>query len=167
MGPPPKWFHSGKLKSAVTRRGKQERGLEEGVEVGDAVEVHLPTQLLHDVEHVARSRRSPIERRAGDPPSRQHGEERNQEVDRRLQDRARSLAAEPAEALPSERLDRPVEPELVVGEASNPSTSSRTSSMTSRPPSGRREDDSWKLVHRHADPITTPHPDGPLRGSSG
>jgi hypothetical protein len=31
----------------------------------------------------------------------------------------------------------------------------------------RREDDAWKLVHRHADPITTAHPDGPLRGSSG
>jgi ketosteroid isomerase-like protein len=31
----------------------------------------------------------------------------------------------------------------------------------------RREDDSWKLVHRHADPITTPHPDGPLRGATG
>jgi ketosteroid isomerase-like protein len=31
----------------------------------------------------------------------------------------------------------------------------------------RREDDAWKLVHRHADPITTTHPDGPLRGSSG
>ncbi len=31
----------------------------------------------------------------------------------------------------------------------------------------RREDDTWKLVHRHADPITTPDPDGPLRGSSG
>ncbi|MDP9274838.1 MAG: nuclear transport factor 2 family protein [Chloroflexota bacterium] len=30
----------------------------------------------------------------------------------------------------------------------------------------RREDDTWKLVHRHADPITTPDPDGPLRGSS-
>jgi ketosteroid isomerase-like protein len=29
----------------------------------------------------------------------------------------------------------------------------------------RREDGAWKLVHRHADPITTPHPDGPLRGS--
>jgi ketosteroid isomerase-like protein len=29
----------------------------------------------------------------------------------------------------------------------------------------RREDDAWKLVHRHADPITTLHPDGPLRGS--
>ncbi len=28
----------------------------------------------------------------------------------------------------------------------------------------RREDGTWKLVHRHADPITTPHPDGPLRG---
>ncbi len=166
MGPPPKWFHSGKLKSAVTRRGKQERGLEEGVEVGDAVEVHLPTQLLHDVEHVARSRRSPIERRAGEPPSRQHGEERNQEVDRRLQDRARSLAAEPAEALPSERLDRPVEPELVVGEAES---IDQLEDLVDdlRPPSGRREDDSWKLVHRHADPITTPHPDGPLRGSSG
>lgn len=27
----------------------------------------------------------------------------------------------------------------------------------------RREDGTWKLVHRHADPITTPHPDGPLR----
>ena len=30
----------------------------------------------------------------------------------------------------------------------------------------RREDNAWKLVHRHADPITTPHPDGPLRGSN-
>ena len=29
----------------------------------------------------------------------------------------------------------------------------------------RREDGAWKLVHRHADPITTPHPDGPLRGA--
>ena len=29
----------------------------------------------------------------------------------------------------------------------------------------RREDDTWKLVQRHADPITTVHPDGPLRGS--
>ena len=29
----------------------------------------------------------------------------------------------------------------------------------------RREDGAWKLVHRHADPITTPHPDGPLRGT--
>jgi quercetin dioxygenase-like cupin family protein len=27
----------------------------------------------------------------------------------------------------------------------------------------RREDGEWKVVHRHADPITTPHPDGPLR----
>ncbi len=27
----------------------------------------------------------------------------------------------------------------------------------------RREDGAWKIVHRHADPITTPHPDGPLR----
>jgi ketosteroid isomerase-like protein len=27
----------------------------------------------------------------------------------------------------------------------------------------RREEGTWKLVHRHADPITTPHPDGPLR----
>jgi ketosteroid isomerase-like protein len=29
------------------------------------------------------------------------------------------------------------------------------------------DDEDWKLVHRHADPITTPHPDGPLRGLSG
>jgi ketosteroid isomerase-like protein len=29
----------------------------------------------------------------------------------------------------------------------------------------RREDGSWKLVHRHADPIPTAHPDGPVRGS--
>ena len=29
----------------------------------------------------------------------------------------------------------------------------------------RREDGAWRLVHRHADPITTPHPDGPLRAS--
>jgi ketosteroid isomerase-like protein len=27
----------------------------------------------------------------------------------------------------------------------------------------RREKGTWKLVHRHADPIVTPHPDGPLR----
>jgi ketosteroid isomerase-like protein len=29
----------------------------------------------------------------------------------------------------------------------------------------RREDGDWKLVHRHADPITSFHPDGPLRSS--
>lgn len=29
----------------------------------------------------------------------------------------------------------------------------------------RREDDAWKLVHRHADPLTTSDADGPLRGS--
>jgi ketosteroid isomerase-like protein len=28
----------------------------------------------------------------------------------------------------------------------------------------RRDDDSWKMVHRHADPIATPSPEGPLRG---
>ncbi len=27
----------------------------------------------------------------------------------------------------------------------------------------RLENGSWRLVHRHADPITTYHPDGPLR----
>ena len=31
----------------------------------------------------------------------------------------------------------------------------------------RHEDDTWKLVHRHADPIGTAHPDGPLRPSGG
>ena len=30
----------------------------------------------------------------------------------------------------------------------------------------RREDGTWRLVHRHADPIATAHPDGPLRDSS-
>jgi len=29
----------------------------------------------------------------------------------------------------------------------------------------RREDGTWKLVHRHADPIATTDTDGPLRGS--
>ena len=31
----------------------------------------------------------------------------------------------------------------------------------------RAEDGTWKLVHRHADPIATPNVDGPLRSSSG
>jgi ketosteroid isomerase-like protein len=26
----------------------------------------------------------------------------------------------------------------------------------------RREDGAWKIVHRHADPITRPNPEGPL-----
>ena len=30
----------------------------------------------------------------------------------------------------------------------------------------RLEGDAWKLVHRHADSITTPHPDGPLRSTT-
>jgi ketosteroid isomerase-like protein len=29
----------------------------------------------------------------------------------------------------------------------------------------RREDDKWRIVHRHADPITSFDPSGPLRGS--
>jgi hypothetical protein len=29
----------------------------------------------------------------------------------------------------------------------------------------RLEADSWEVVHRHADPIATPSPDGPLRAS--
>ncbi len=28
-----------------------------------------------------------------------------------------------------------------------------------------REDGTWKLVRRHAEPIATPHPDGPLRSA--
>lgn len=31
----------------------------------------------------------------------------------------------------------------------------------------RMEEGAWKLVHRHADPIATFHPEGPLRGSVG
>jgi len=31
----------------------------------------------------------------------------------------------------------------------------------------RREEGTWRLVHRHADPLVAPHPDGPLRTSGG
>jgi ketosteroid isomerase-like protein len=31
----------------------------------------------------------------------------------------------------------------------------------------RREDGTWKLVHRHADPIAQFHPDGPMHGTTG
>ena len=30
----------------------------------------------------------------------------------------------------------------------------------------RLDDGDWKIVSRHADPLTTPHPDGPLRPST-
>ncbi len=30
----------------------------------------------------------------------------------------------------------------------------------------RVEGNAWRLVHRHADSITTPHPDGPLRNTT-
>ncbi len=31
----------------------------------------------------------------------------------------------------------------------------------------RREGATWRIAHRHADPITTAHPDGPLRPTGG
>lgn len=31
----------------------------------------------------------------------------------------------------------------------------------------RLEDGEWKIAHRHADPIASEHPDGPLRGMNG
>jgi ketosteroid isomerase-like protein len=41
----------------------------------------------------------------------------------------------------------------------------RVTSTFRREETFRREDSTWKLVHRHADPITTADPKGPLRGS--
>jgi hypothetical protein len=68
---------------------------------------------------------SPVQRHASDAPVAKgledvlgelgrREEQRHEEVDRRLEDRARALRAEPAEPVLTEGLDRAVEPEQVL-----------------------------------------------------